>query len=77
MNRNKVILLIPHYKNMKGLCTSLSSIDKNESLDILIVDDGSNMDFDENKIRTSFLGKGLVFFEYLKENSGIEIALNN
>ena len=76
MNRNKVILLIPHYKNMNGLCTSLSSIDKNENLDILIVDDGSNIGFDENKIRTSFFGKGFVFFEYLKENSGIEIALN-
>ena len=77
MNRNNVVLLIPHYKNLDGLCTSLSSIDKNECLDVLIIDDGSNIDFDENKIRTFFFGKGFVFFQYLKENSGIEIALNN
>jgi hypothetical protein len=76
MNRNSVILLIPHYKNIKGLYDSLSSIGTNENLDILIVDDGSNIYLDEDKLRASFLGKGVVFFEYLKENKGIEIALN-
>ncbi|PQJ77190.1 glycosyltransferase [Polaribacter glomeratus] len=76
MNRNNIILLIPHYKNIDGLYASLSSIDKNENLDVLIVDDGSNLDIDETKIRASFIGNGVVFFEYLKENSGIEIALN-
>lgn len=76
MKKNNVILLIPHYKNIEGLYVSLSSIDKNENLDILIVDDGSNITIDEDKLKLSFLGKGQVFFEYLEENSGIEIALN-
>jgi hypothetical protein len=76
MNKNNTILLIPHYKNIDGLYASLSSIDKNENLDVLIVDDGSNLDIDETKIRASFIGNRAVFFEYLKENSGIEIALN-
>jgi hypothetical protein len=76
MNKNKTILLIPHYKNIDGLYASLSSIDKNENLDVLIVDDGSKVVLDETKIKGIFLGNGAVFFEYLKQNSGIEIALN-
>lgn len=76
MKRNKVILLIPHYKNLNGLMTSISSIDKDEYLDILIVDDGSNIEIDENKVSAAFLGTGDVYFQYLKENKGIEMALN-
>lgn len=76
MKRNRVILLIPHYKNLKGLMTSISSIDKDEYLDILIVDDGSNLEIDEKKLSAAFLGNGNVYFQYLKENKGIEIALN-
>jgi hypothetical protein len=74
--KNKVILLIPHYKNVKGLKTSLLSIGNKENLDVLIVDDGSNIMIDEEDIRNCFLGQGNVSFIYLKENKGIEIALN-
>ncbi|MCL7761849.1 glycosyltransferase [Polaribacter sp. Z014] len=73
---NKVILLIPHYNNPNGLYKSLKSIGIDEFLDIIVVDDGSTIKFDESKVTSSYLGKGVVSFKYLKENKGIEIALN-
>lgn len=73
---NKVILLIPHYNNVHGLQNSLRSIHKDEKVDVMIVDDGSNQKIDENKIREVFVADGEVFFEYLKRNKGIEHALN-
>ena len=73
---NKVILLIPHYNNIKGLKTSLLSIGNEEKIDVLIIDDGSESIIDEEEVRMCFLGQGNVSFIYLKENKGIEIALN-
>lgn len=61
MDKNRVILLIPHYNNINGLFTSLSSINKEENLDVLIVDDGSKVRIDEHKLTAAYLGKGTVF----------------
>ena len=47
---NKVVLLIPYYNNSEGLLKSLRSIDQNEELDVMIVDDGSVNKFDEGII---------------------------
>lgn len=74
---NKVVLLIPYYNNSEGLLKSLSSIDPNEELDILIVDDGSVNKFDESIIFSNFKAKGIIIFEYLESNKGIETALNS
>jgi hypothetical protein len=38
---NNVIILIPHFNNFSGLCNSIFSIEKDEKVDVLIVDDGS------------------------------------
>ena len=73
---NKLVLLIPHYDNHKGLLVSLASIGCNENLDVLIVDDGSNNKFDEIEVKKAFQATGNIFFIYLQQNSGIEIALN-
>ena len=73
---NKLVLLIPHYDNPKGLLVSLASIGCNENLDVLIVDDGSNNKFDEIEVKKAFQATGNIFFIYLQQNSGIEIALN-
>lgn len=73
---NDVIVLIPHFNNIKGLYKSLASIGENENIDVLIVDDGSVVDIDQKVIKSFFKAKGEVFFEFLKVNSGIEIALN-
>ena len=74
---NKVIVLIPHYNNFKGLIKSISSIGKDENIDILIVDDGSTIKINEGLIHQSFKGQGTVFIEYLELNQGIEHALNS
>ncbi|WP_166921427.1 glycosyltransferase [Flavobacterium poyangense] len=73
---NSVVLLIPYYNNNEGLLKSLKSIDKDEELDVLIVDDGSINKFNEDDVRTNFNAKGSITFEYLKSNKGIETALN-
>ena len=73
---DKLVLLIPHYDNPKGLLVSLASIGCNENLDVLIVDDGSNNKFDEIEVKKAFQATGKIFFIYLQQNSGIEIALN-
>lgn len=74
---NKLALLIPYFNNFEGLEKSLKSIDSDEELDIIIVDDGSKTKFDETRIQDSFKAKGILYFEYLKENQGIEFALNH
>ncbi len=73
---NKVILLIPHYNNPEGLKKSISSISSSEKIDVLIVDDGSSIKINEETISNAFKAKGIVFFEYLHKNQGIEVALN-
>ena len=73
---NKVVLLIPYYNNSEGLLKSLRSIDQNEELDVVIVDDGSVNKFEEGIILSNFRAKGIIFFEYLESNKGIETALN-
>ena len=74
---NNIILLIPHFNNLTGLNASLSSINSQEKLDVIIVDDGSDKKIDERKVRSSFLADGSVSFIYLKKNRGIEVALNS
>ena len=74
---NNVIILIPHFNNFKGLCHSIFSIEKEEKVDVLIVDDGSTT----SKIKERELLKfqkfnGRISFIYNKENLGIEHVLN-
>lgn len=70
---NPVAVLIPHFNNPVGLLTSVSSIQ--ETVDLVIVDDGSEDLFDEDIIKNAFK-KGEIHFLYLESNKGIEAALN-
>lgn len=74
---NKVVLLIPYYNNSEGLIKSLKSIDPDEELDVIVIDDGSKNKFDELVLQNSFKAKGMLYFEYLEQNLGIEFALNH
>lgn len=74
---NKVVLLIPYYNNSEGLIKSLKSIDPDEELDVILIDDGSKNKFDELILQNSFKAKGTLYFEYLEQNLGIEFALNH
>lgn len=74
---NKAILLIPHYNNPEGLKVSVASIDQEEQIDVLIVDDGSTeKHIVEQDIANAFIAKGQLYFVYLEKNKGIEHALN-
>lgn len=74
---NETVLLIPHFNNPSGLISSLSSIDKSECIDIVIVDDGSRRyKIEETVVNNSFKASGNITYLYLIENLGIEYALN-
>jgi glycosyltransferase involved in cell wall biosynthesis len=74
---NKTCILIPHYNNFKGLLNTISSISANDSVDLLIVDDGSTKTLiDEDVLKSYASFKGEVAVVYLEKNQGIEGALN-
>ncbi len=72
----KILLIIPHYNNPDGLLKSISSIGLTETLDIIIIDDGSSKKFTELDINNNFRAKGKIIYNYFDTNKGIEIALN-
>ena len=69
-------MLIPHYNNPAGLLNSVASIGPTENVDVLVVDDGSSVRFQETKIRQSARFGRQIFFVYLPQNQGIGAALN-
>lgn len=73
--KSDLIILIAHYNNPKGLEESLMSIRESFSIDIMIVDDGSKVKFDEDHIKSIYLN-GKIYFEYLENNSGVGVAAN-
>ncbi len=76
--KNDVVVLLPNYNDARGLKKSLSKIENDEEVDILVVDDGSVSDLiNEEEIRECFRGKGIVTFLYLEKNGGIIKALNH
>lgn len=75
--KNNVALLIPHYNNPEGLIKSINSIDDIQDIDVFVIDDGSEEEkIDEIKTNKFFKNNGQIFFFYLKQNQGIEHALN-
>lgn len=73
---SSIILLIPHFNNIEGLHRSLKSIDESEAIDVLIVDDGSKQSIDIHKLKQNHTHINDIFLIHLKENRGIETALN-
>ncbi len=72
---SRLIVLIPHYNNIKELIESIKSIEEEIPVDILIVDDGSSVKPNLQEIKALY-NQGEVFLELLKNNVGIENALN-
>ena len=79
MNQKSIIILIPHFNNPKGLYESLSSISKQEPVNVLIVDDGSQK---ENKPKETKLKEqypqisNIICLDNIA-NRGIEYVLND
>jgi glycosyltransferase involved in cell wall biosynthesis len=75
---NKVVLLIPHYNNPLGLMASVASIEASETVDIVVVDDGSiNESINETATNAAFKSTGKITYIYLENNEGVESALNH
>jgi glycosyltransferase involved in cell wall biosynthesis len=74
---NICCILIPHYNSPDGLMKAISSVDRNEKVDIVVVDDGSAISFSENDILSAFNARGNIYFIYLEQNKGITAALNS
>jgi glycosyltransferase involved in cell wall biosynthesis len=74
---NNCAVLIPVYNNGTGILSSIASINKDEYIDIVIVDDGSKTNLiNEFKIKHAFKANGAVVFLKNTVNVGIEKALN-
>ncbi|MDP5211621.1 glycosyltransferase [Pseudoalteromonas tunicata] len=74
MLNNIIAVLIPVYNNLSGLIKSIESIEEYESLEVVIVDDGSLEKIDL-AILTS-ISKNQVKLLTMAENGGIVKALN-
>lgn len=72
---HSIALLIPHYNSPEELYASIDSIKESIEVDLLIVDDGSKVKFEEDRILKNYTC-GQTHFHYLEENQGIGVALN-
>lgn len=73
---NNVVVIIPHFNNIKGLRESLRSISSGEQLDVLVVDDGSDEELLPLDLKMEFAGSGELYVLGFESNSGITSALN-
>jgi len=72
------VVLIPHYNNLKGLKTSITSVWHPKAIKILVVDDGSDSDQkpDIEELRKLAASNVSIDVFNLQANRGICIALN-
>jgi glycosyltransferase involved in cell wall biosynthesis len=75
MIKTNLIVLIPHYNDPVGLQKSIDSIHDNNTVDVLVIDDGSSIKPNEAEFKRRYQN-GRVFFKYLEINKGLSYALN-
>lgn len=73
--KSRIVVLIPFYNDLEGLRKSLKSITDKESVDVLIVDDGSTKPLKHENI-SDIKFKGDIRVVTMQKNVGIENALN-
>lgn len=72
---NRLIVLIPHFNNYDQLVKSIRSIREKFPVDVLVVDDGSEIPPNAAELEKVYT-QGKLFLERLESNQGIEHALN-
>ena len=77
LNPNTIVL-VPHYNNITGLMNSLRSIKHSHSIDVLVVDDGSDNNQSPNisEINNILNENVTVKIIQIPSNEGITNALN-
>lgn len=73
--KSRTVVLIPFYMDLLGLRKSLKSIKDKETVDILIVDDGSTIPLNYDDIKDIEF-RGNISIITMQNNVGIENALN-
>ena len=76
LGANNTVLLIPSYNATNDLVSSLESISSVDNIDVLIIDDGSDIPPVLETLKNSFHANGQVHLILLKKNVGITKALN-
>jgi glycosyltransferase involved in cell wall biosynthesis len=74
--RQRIAVLIPHWRNPEGLKRSLASISPSDPADVVVVDDGSPDPPDPELVQSWFAGDGRLELVLRPQNAGIEAALN-
>jgi glycosyltransferase involved in cell wall biosynthesis len=77
MMKSVILIIIPHYNNLKGLKKSLASISDIEPVDVLIIDDGSKIKPDEKELKKEFPQINDIKVILNDKNRGIEYVLND
>lgn len=72
----RVIVLLAHYNDNERLKKAIESIREDVPVDVLIVDDGSNIRPDETELK-ALLKKGKLTLSVLEQNQGSEMARNH
>ncbi len=75
MMKKNLAVLIAHFNNIRGLEDSLQSIKEPFDVDIIIVDDGSQIKPDVEKLRRIYQN-GKIYVEFLDKNEGVGVAAN-
>jgi len=74
---SKILVLIPHFNNPKGLAIAINSIQEDFKITVLVVDDGSKEDkIEETLLKNEASSNVDIVIECLPNNKGIEHALN-
>ena len=76
LGANNTVLLIPSYNANDDLVLSLESISTVDNIDVLIIDDGSDIPPVLETLKNSFNANGQIHLILLKNNVGITKALN-
>tara|TARA_Y100000589_G_scaffold148014_1_gene141517 strand:- start:6345 stop:7169 length:825 start_codon:yes stop_codon:yes gene_type:complete len=74
--KNDTVVLIPNFNGGEALFKTISSIESAESVDVLVVDDGSDVPPTEDDLSKAFKAYGNVKLFKLGRNQGIVAALN-
>lgn len=75
--KTDICILIPHYNSLEDLKKSLASISDVEIVDVLIVDDGSEIKPNEKELKNEFSQINNIKVILNEKNRGIESVLND
>lgn len=77
MQKNKTVILLPHYNNVEGLIKTLESLKNESDFDLLVIDDGSKDRRSVKEAVEKYMSRYPITTIFQEENAGITDTLNN